>query len=286
MMRTRARLSRLIRPGLLYLLLGTGTIVLLTPLIWAVSTSLKTTDQLALWPPQLIPHPVAWDNYGQVFQLVPLAQYFVNTLIVVACVEVGALLTCSFVAYGFARTTFPGRNALFLLMLSTMMMPFVVRLIPLYVIYRQTHWLNTLLPLTVPPLLGVSAFNIFLLHQSFKGLPQELSDAARIDGCNDFGIYWRIVLPLSKPALAAVAVFAFQAAWDDFLAPLIFLNGSPNLYTLTVGLYSLRGMPHEGLPLTQELMAMAVMMTLPVLLIFAVGQRYFIQGVTLGGIKG
>jgi ABC-type glycerol-3-phosphate transport system permease component len=277
---------RIVGPSLQYLVLIMGAIVLLVPLVWTISTSLKTMDQLALWPPPLLPQPVAWDNYIHVFQAVPLGQYFLNTMIIEVCVEIGALVTCSFVAYGFARTTFPGRDVLFMLVLSTMMMPFVVRLIPLFVIYRQIHWLNTFLPLTVPSLMGVNGFNIFLLRQFFKGLPTELSDAARIDGCSDFGIWWRIVMPLSKPALAAVAIFTFQSAWDDFLGPLVFLGGNPNLFTLTVGLYSFRSMPHEGLPTTQYLMAMAVLMTIPVLAIFAVGQRYFIQGVTLSGLKG
>lgn len=172
-----------------------------------------------------------------------------------------------------------------MLLLSTMMMPYVVRLIPLFVIYTKLGWINTFLPLIIPPLLARNPFYVFLFRQFFRTIPEELADAARIDGCSEFGIWWRIILPLSKPAMAAVAIFAFQSAWDDFLAPLIYMGNRPELRTLAVGLYYFRNMPGQ-LPMVHYLMAMSVLMIIPVLLVFAFGQRYFIRGVAMSGLKG
>ncbi len=268
-----------------YTILIVGSLIALMPMLWAVSTSLKSIDQLAIWPPQWIPNPIAWGNYSDVFNTIPVWKYFMNTMIIVACWVFGAVVTCSFVAYGFARTQFWGRDTLFLVLLSTLMMPYVVRLIPLFVIYKEIGWTNTFLPVTVPQLLGRNAFFIFLLRQFFIGLPMDLSDAARIDGCSHFGIWWRIIMPLSKPVLATVAIFAFQGAWDDFLAPLVYMGGNPELRTLALGLFAFRAAPGQ-VAMTHLLMAMSVMMIIPVLIIFAFGQRYFIQGVTMSGLKG
>jgi len=271
--------------GSQYSILILGSLVSLMPLMWAISTSLKTIDQLSNWPPNLIPDPIAWGNYAEVFTHIPMLQYFGNTMVIVTAWVIGATVTCSFVAYGFARTQFWGRDTLFLILLSTLMMPYVVRLIPLFMIYNELGWINTFLPLTVPMLLGRNAFYIFLLRQFFIGIPEEISDAARIDGCSHFGIWWRIVMPLSKPALATVAVFAFQASWDDFLAPLVYMGGNPDLRTLSLGLFAFRAAPGQ-VAMTHLLMAMSVMMIIPVLIVFAFGQRYFVQGVTMSGLKG
>lgn len=270
---------------LTYIILIVGSIVALIPMFWAVSTSLKTLQEIGDWPPHLFPQTIMWENYAEVFNIVPVGIYFRNTMIIVAAAMFGAVVTCSFVAYGFARTKFPGRNLLFMLLLSTMMMPYIVRLIPLFMIYKNIGWINTFYPITVPALLGRSAFYIFLLRQFMRGIPDDLSDAARIDGCSHFGIWWRIVLPLSKPALATVAVFAFQGAWNNFLAPLVYMGGEPELRPLAVGLYYFRNMPGQ-VSQTHYLMAMSVMMMMPVLVIFAIGQRYFIRGVTMSGLKG
>lgn len=276
---------RLASHGLLHLILLMGSILMLIPLVWTVSTSLKTPQQVAIWPPEWIPNPVMWSNYIDVFRIAPVMLWLRNSLVLVAAEVIGSVITCSFVAYGFARVRFPGRDAIFLLLLSTLMVPYVVRLIPLYVIYNQIGWINTFLPVTVPQLLGRNPFFIFLLRQFFMGIPDELSDAARIDGCSEFGIWWRIVMPLSKPALAAVAIFAFRDSWDNFLAPLVYMAGRPDLRPLAVGLYTLRGGAGQ-LPDTHYLMALSTLMILPMLIIFAAGQRYFIQGVTLSGLKG
>lgn len=276
---------RIASHSILHLLLISGSVVMLIPLVWTVSTSLKTMQQIAVWPPEWIPDPVMWRNYIDVFDAAPVMLWLRNSMVLVVANVAGSVITCSFVAYGFARMRFPGRDALFLLLLSTLMMPYIVRLIPLYVLYNQIGWINTFLPVTVPPLLARNPFFVFLLRQFFMGIPEELSDAARIDGCSEFGIWWRIVMPLSKPALAAVTIFAFQQAWDNFLAPLVYLAGRPDLRPLAVGLYLLRGGAGQ-LPDTHYMMALTTLMILPMLIIFALGQRYFIRGVTLSGLKG
>jgi len=279
--------SRADRVGmaLLYLVLIVGAAAMLVPLLWTISTSLKTLDQINVWPPRWVPNPVAWENYPDALQILPFGRYFLNTMVLVAAAEFGALITCSFVAYGFARTQFPGREALFLLLISTMLMPYIVRLVPLFIFYGEIGWLNTYLPLAVPDLLGRNAFFIYLFRQFFRGIPEELSDAARIDGANDFRIWWSLILPLSKPVLATVAVFAFQNTWDDFLGPLVYMGGNPDLRTLSVGLYSLRNAPGQ-LPMIHYLMAISLLMIVPILVIFGIGQRYLVRGVTLTGIKG
>jgi multiple sugar transport system permease protein len=276
---------RFVSRMLIHLILLLGAVVMIIPLIWTLSTSLKTLQQIAVWPPEWIPNPVMWTNYIEVFNAAPVALWLRNSLVIVFANVIGSVITCSFVAYGFARLEFPGREPLFLLLLSTLMMPYIVRLIPLFVLYNQIGWINTFLPLVVPPLLARNPFFIFLLRQFFMGIPSELSDAARIDGCSEFGIWWRIVMPLSKPALAAVTIFSFQQAWDNFLAPLVYMAGRPDLRPLSVGLYLLRGGAGQ-LPDTHYMMALSTLMILPMLVIFALGQRYFIQGVTLTGLKG
>ena len=270
---------------IVYVVLSAGAVVMIVPLLWTISTSLKTLQQLVIWPPEWIPDPVAWENYVEIFHLQPLVLYFRNSLFIVVANVLGGIITCSFVAYGFARIQFPGRDAIFVLLLSTMMMPYIVRLIPLFIIYHRINWIGTFLPLVVPPLLGRSPFYIFLLRQFLLGIPNELSDAARIDGCNDLGIWLRIIVPLTKPALAAVAIFSFQGAWGNFLAPLIYLGNKPEFRPLAVGLYYFHAATHD-LPETHYLMAMSTLMILPVMMIFALGQQYFIRGVTFSGLKG
>ena len=283
-MTLRSSQIRLLSHSVLHVVLIAGSLLMVIPLLWTLSTSLKSIQQISVWPPEWIPDPVMWSNYVEVFKAVPVLLWLRNSLVIVAANVVGSVVTCSFVAYGFARLRFPGRDALFLLMLSTLMMPYIVRLIPLYVLYNQVGWINTFLPVTVPQLLARNPFFIFLLRQFFMGIPDDLSDAARIDGANEFQIWWRIVMPLSKPALAAVAIFAFRDAWDNFLAPLVYMAGRPDLRPLAVGLYTLRG--GGQLPDTHYLMALSTLMIIPMLLMFALGQRYFIRGVTLTGLKG
>jgi len=270
---------------LIYAVLIFGVAVTLVPLVWTVSTSLKTAEQINSWPPEWIPNPAAWSNYSEALTMLPFGRYFLNTSVLVLAAEFGALVTCSFVAYGFARLDFPGKETFFLILISTMLMPYIVRLIPLFVFYGEIGWLGTYLPIAVPDLLGRNAFLIFLLRQFFRGIPFEISDAARIDGANDFRIWWTMILPMSKPVLATVGIFAFQSTWDDFLGPLLYMGSNPDMRTMAVGLYQFKNAP-GGEILIPYLMAVSVVMMVPVLIIFAVGQRYLVSGVTMGSLKG
>lgn len=277
--------TKITRQAIVYLVLVAGAIVVLFPLFWTVSTSLKLAEQVTMRELKLIPDPIAWSNYIEIFRIAPIPRYVGNTLFIVSFSVLGGLLTCSLVGYAFARIPFPGRSTLFVVLLSTMMLPHVVQIIPLFVIFDRLGWVNTFLPLIVPRMLGHNAFYIFLMCQFFRGIPNDLSDAARIDGASEFGIWWRIVLPISKPVLAAVGIFSFQFAWNDFLSPLIYLGGNQKLWTMALGLNMLQGLEGEDSTLS-FVMVMSVLMILPMLAIFSVGQRYMIEGVTSSGLKG
>ena len=255
------------------------------PLIWTISTSLKTVPQLTGTRIQLIPDPIAWGNYAELIRTRPLFLQLRNTMIVVVSAEFGALVVCSMTAYAFARIPFPGRSAMFTLLLSSMMLPGVVTLIPFFIMFDRLGWINTFLPLVVPRFLGHNAFYIFLLRQFFLGIPRDLSDAARMDGCSEFGIWWRIVMPVSAPVLAAVAVFTFRFAWNWFLHPLVYLGADKKLWTLALGLNSFAH-GELGRSSMHLQMAFSVLMILPMIVIFAIGQKYFVQGIVTSGIKG
>jgi multiple sugar transport system permease protein len=283
--RTRSlKRMRFINHSLLYLILGAGAIMMVFPLLWTISTSLKTVDQLVFTRIELIPDPVAWRNYVEIFRLTALLRNLRNTLTIAICAEFGAVIICSMVAYAFAHIPFPGRDLMFGLLLSSMMLPGVVTLVPFFVIFDRLGWINTFLPLIVPRFLAHNPFYIFLMRQFFRGIPKDLFDAARMDGCSEFGIWWRIVLPISKPVLAAVAIFTFQWVWNDFLHPLVYLGGNRDLWTLALGLNALEGL--EGEPTTHLQMAYSVLMIFPIISIFAVGQQYFVEGITFTGLKG
>lgn len=219
--------------------------------------------------------------YSEALRYIDFWRYLGNTVTIVVLSIIGTLLSCSLVAYGFARLEFPGRDVLFAVLLATMMLPAQVTMVPQFLIFRYLGWYNTLIPLWVPSFLG-SAFFIFMLRQFMKSIPKDLEDAAKIDGCGYLGIYWRIMLPLIKPALAAVAIFTFMGAWNNFMGPLIFLNDE-RLYPLSLGIYQFR-MEHSAE--YSMMMAASTLMMLPVLTVFFFAQRYFIQGVTLTGVKG
>jgi ABC-type glycerol-3-phosphate transport system permease component len=264
-----------------YLLLTTGAIVFLTPFLWMVVTSLKAPAEVMQYPPRWIPDQIQWVNYLDVWKVVPFLLFFKNSIVVTGLCIVGELLTSSMVAFAFARLEFRGREPLFWLVLSTMMLPGQVTMIPVFILFNWLGWVDTLKPLIVPSFLGGGAFYIFLLRQFFTNIPRDLDDAAKIDGCSPFTLYWKIILPLSKPALATVAVFSFVGHWNDFMTPLIYLN-SPENQTIAVGLQSFRGQYGTDLHL---LMAASTLALLPVLAIFASAQRYFIQGITFTGMK-
>jgi ABC-type glycerol-3-phosphate transport system permease component len=210
--------------------------------------------------------------------------YFKNSAIVTTLSTAGAVLSSSLVAYSFARLRWPGRDIWFGVVLATMILPEIVTLIPTYILFSRLHWVNTFLPLVVPPWLGGGAFYIFLLRQFYRGIPMELSEAAHIDGASELRIWWQIVMPLARPALAAVTIFAFNGAWEDYLHPLIYLS-SESKYTLQLGLTTFEG-SGGGVPQWNLMMAASIVVMLPVVIVFFLGQRYFIEGVTLTGLKG
>ena len=273
--------SRRLRLWLITGLLTLVALVFLIPLLWMISSSLKPNYQIFAVPPQWLPRPPRWANYPEALTYVPFGRYARNTAIIAAFTILGHLLSCTVVAYGFARLRAPGQQALFLTVLVTMMLPYPVTMVPLYVLFKQLGWINTFLPLTAPAFLG-SPFYIFLLRQFFMAIPRDFEDAAVIDGANTLQILWRVILPLSLPALATVAIFTFQASWNDFLSPLIYLQ-KPDLYTVTLGLQFFRSTYTTN---WAYLMAASVVTTAPVIVVFFVAQRYFIEGITLTGVKG
>lgn len=263
-------------------LVALGSVIFIIPFLWMLSTSVKSTDLVYLFPPVWIPEQLHWENYGEAWQRLPFLTFYSNTVFIVVCNLIGTLLSSSLVAYSFARLRFRGRNFLFLLVLSTMMLPSQVTLIPTYFIFSKLGWVNSLKPLIIPTYFG-SAFNIFLLRQYFMTISPELDDAAKIDGCNFLGIYWRILLPLAGPALGVVAIFQFTYDWNDFFNPLIYVN-SPKIFPIALGLRMLQG-TLVNVPV-QQVMAMTLVSILPMLLVFLVAQRAFIQGIVISGVKG
>lgn len=274
----RARLISL----LLHIILSIGGLLMLIPFLWMVSTSFKSLDQVFTFPPQWIPHPIVWSNYPKAFTSVPFATWFLNSIKISAAVTLGQLVTCSLAGFTFARMRFPGREALFLVYLATMMIPSHVTIIPIFVTMNRLNLVDTPWSLILPGL--TSAWGTFLFRQYFLSLPSELEDAAKIDGCSFWRIYRQISLPLAKPVLATLGVFTFMGAWNDFLGPLIFLQ-SKGQKTLTVGLLQFRA-EFQGLGQWPVMMAGALLSLLPILIAFVIGQKYFVRGIALSGIKG
>jgi multiple sugar transport system permease protein len=266
---------------LVYFLLCLGAAVFLLPLFWMLSSSLKPEWQVLANPPVWIPNPPRWENYREALTYLPFGRYAVNTLIISAGAIVGHVLSCTIVAYGFARLRAPGKDFWFLLLLSTLMLPYPVTMVPLFALFNALGWIDTFLPLIVPTFFG-NAFYIFLLRQFFLTLPPELEDAAHIDGANTVQVLWHVILPISTPALATVIIFTFQSTWNDFLQPLIYLQDQSR-YTLTLGLNFFRGSFQVK---WSYLMAASLVIVLPVVIVFFLTQRVFIQGITMTGMKG
>jgi len=265
-----------------YLVIWGIALLLLIPFAWMVSSSLKTPAEVFQTPMTWIPEPVQWANYIKAFEAMPVLLYTRNTLIITFLSIVGYLTSGSMVAYAFARMRWPGRDIWFIILLSTMMLPPQVTIIPLFVIFRQLHWINTYYPLVVPAYLTGWPFFIFLMRQFFLTIPDELAEAARVDGAGHLQIYRSIILPLSKPVLATVAIFAFLLHWNDFFGPLIYLTDD-NKFTLALGLMAFASRHQNEWSI---LMAVSLIMLLPTLLVFLFCQRYFIEGITLTGTKG
>ena len=274
--------NKLYRKITVYAALALVSLVLILPFLWIISTSLKGDEDIFTTPPQWIPTDIRWENYSDVFDRMPYLIYFRNSVFVTVMTIVGVVISSSLVAYAFACLRWPGRNALFIFVLATMMLPMQVTMIPMFVLFKEIGWLNTYKPLIVPAFFGGGAFNIFLLRQFFLTIPKELFEAARIDGCSEFRIYWNIVLPLAKPALATVAILTFMFSWNDFLGPLIYLSDQLK-GTLALGLALFVGQHQTEWGM---LMAASVLMMIPMVLIFFFFQRYFIKGFVMSGIKG
>ncbi len=264
-----------------YAALIAGSIVALIPFLWMLTSSFKEPARVFAQPPQWIPSPWLWSNYSKALTVMPFALYTWNTVKITAVCLVGQLLSCSLVAFGFARMRFPGRNVLFILLLATMMLPPQVTMIPIFKIFSTLGWYDTFLPLTVPAFFAAPFF-VFLLRQYFMTIPHEMDEAARIDGAGTHQVFWRVLLPQAKPALATVAIFSFMTHWNDFLGPLIYLS-SPAKRTLALGLYAFQGQYSTD---WNYLMAASTVVMLPLLIVFFIGQRYFIQGVVISGVKG
>lgn len=280
--RGRKRWRRAAVQGLWYAVLSGVALVLALPLLWLVSTSFKTGAQTFLMPPQWIPEPIVWSNYPEAFRAVDFGRYFWNTIYVTLASTAGTLVTASLAAFAFARLRFPLRGPLFGLVLSTIMLPGIVTLIPTFIVFRYLGWIDSFKPLIVPNWLGGGAFYIFLFRQFFMTLPLELDEAARVDGASNFLIYGRILLPLSAPVAATVAIFSFIYNWNDFFTPLIYLQ-SPRNWTMAIGLQSFKDLYSTSWNL---MMAASTVMIAPLLALFFAAQRYFTSGIQMSGIAG
>ncbi|HET7082048.1 MAG TPA: carbohydrate ABC transporter permease [Chloroflexia bacterium] len=274
---------------LAWLFLALLSLLFIVPFLWMVSTSLRDpTESTAT----LFPATWTLRNYPDAFGFGMWGQWAINSVIITAVSVLGSVLSTALVAYSFARLRWPGRDKMFSLVLATMMLPGIVTMIPTFILFSKLpafgfqgseHWTNTFLPLTIPAFAG-NAFYIFLARQFMLGIPMELSEAAKIDGASELRIWWSIILPLTKPALAAIAIFAFQGAWEDFIGPLLYLQSEP-LYTLQIALQQFQSAA-GGAPNWPQLMAASLVIMMPVVVVFVAFQRYFIEGVTLTGMGG
>jgi ABC-type glycerol-3-phosphate transport system permease component len=263
-----------------YLLLGITTLLFILPLYWMIASSLKPEYQVFAQPPVWWPSPPQWQNYVDALTELPFDRYALNTLIIATGAVIGHVFSCTLVAYGFARLRAPGKRVLFIILLATLMLPYPVVMIPQYIIFSELDWVNSFRPLIVPTFLG-NAFFIFLLRQFFLQIPTDLEDAAHMDGANLVQIIWFIIIPISRPAIATVAIFTFQFAWNDFLAPLIYLQDQSH-YTLMLGLSFFRSSFEVN---WAYLMAASLSVAVPVIILFFLTQRAFVAGISLGGVK-
>lgn len=279
-----AKIERFVGRILIYTLLVLGTILIIVPFAWTLSTSLKSDKQVLEFPPSWIPSPPIWYNYVEIFEARPFLLWYRNSLFIAGTSLFGEVLGSAIVAYGFARLRFKGRDVLFFILLSTMMIPFHLLIVPRFVMFKVFGWLNTFRPMIVPAFFG-GAFSIFLLRQYYMTIPLDLDDAAKIDGAGYLQIFWRIILPLAKPALGAAAIFKFMQSWRDFTGPLIYLSSEKN-YTLPLGLYTYQA---DYFPEWNLFMAASVIAMILPIVIFLIAQKYFISGLALvgtGGTKG
>ena len=284
--RTKRRIRQVASRISAYLFTTLLAIVFALPFLWMISLSLQNPVQFTTYPPTWIPKPLTWGNYPHAMTMPrrPFALYFRNSFIYTFGATAGVVISSALVAYGFARLKFKGRDALFVLVLSTMMLPAQVTLIPRYILFQKLGWIDSMRPLIVPAWFG-SAFDIFLLRQFFMTIPRELDEAAILDGCDYFGILWRIIMPLAKPALVTVVAFSIVATWNDFMGPLIFLNSTEKV-TVAVGLSLLSQMAGDsGFTDMGLVMAASVASLAPMIALFLIAQRYFVTGIAMTGLK-
>ncbi|MBI1296282.1 ABC transporter permease subunit [bacterium] len=265
---------------LVHAALLSGVFLMFIPLAWTLSTSLKTPGEVYIFPPTWIPTQIMWSNYAKAVTAIPFWDYLWNTSLITFLSIVGKVISITLVAFSFSRLRWWGRDFVFLIMLSTMMLPPHITLIPQFILFKWLGWIDTFLPLIVPTFFG-GPWLTFLVRQYLMTLPRELDDAARIDGCSSFGVYWRIIMPLAKPAILIVVIFVFNGTWNEFLLPLIFLQSADN-FTLALGLRMFQG---EASTSWNLLMAASLLTMLPVIILFFVSQRYFMQGIVFTGVK-
>jgi multiple sugar transport system permease protein len=274
--------AKLIADILTYVVLAVGACIIMIPLVWMLSTSLKTEAQIFKFPPEWIPDPVMWSNYKKSMMDygLPFGRFFLNSALVTTLSTIGALLSSSIVAFAFSRLAWKGRDILFFLVIITMMIPREVVLVPEFILFRTFGWIDTFLPLIVPAFFG-HPFYIFIMRQYMMGISPEMDQAARIDGCNTWRVYWNIIMPQCVLVLLTVVIFSIQASWNDFIGPLVYLNSTKN-FTVSIGLSMFSGQygTEWGLLMAASLLVMA-----PILLLFAVAQKHFIQGIVITGIK-
>ena len=276
------KLRRNIAKGILYAIMLAVLLVWMFPFYWIIRTSLMDVRQILRYPPVWIPNPVTFKNYTQGLRALPFDRFYVNTLVIVLLCMTGAMFTSTLAAYSFSRLRWPGRDKLFSLILSAMMLPSAVTLVPTFIGWSAVGYVNTIAPLTVPSWFGGGAFFIFLLRQFYRTIPREYDEAAVVDGAGYFQIYWRILLPMIKPALITVALFSFINNWNDFMHPLVYLSDEKK-YTISLGLRSFMGMYNTDYG---YMMAATVISVVPVIVIILFGQRYIVEGVVMTGIKG
>lgn len=269
-----------IKQSTVYVLLFVFSAIFFIPFFWLVTTSFKTDAHISCWPPQILPHPATVVHYYNGLRGIPFARYLINTLVICILSTFGTVISSSLVAYGLSRIRWKGSSTLFLVILATMMIPPQVTMVPLFTIFTKLRWVDTFLPLVVPSFLG-NAFFIFLLRQFFMTIPTTLTEAAALDGCNEFQIYTRVIIPLAKPALATVGLFTFMGSWNDFMGPLIYLFDESK-YTLSLGLQMFLGQYGNYFG---RLMALSTLMILPIIILFFFTQKTFIQGITMTGVK-
>ena len=284
------RARRVTLRTLLYAIAVLAGAAFVMPFVWSLFSSLKPYTEIYVYPPTLFPRQWEWGNYAQAAELQPIMRWMRNSVVITSASLIGVLLSSTLVAYAFAKFRYPGRDLFFTMALATMMLPSAVTLIPQYLLFHKLRWLDTYLPLVIPSFFGGGAFNIFLLRQFFLSLPNELNEAARIDGASSLKILYAIMLPLSKPALATISVIHILRSWNNFMAPLIYLS-TPIKFPIAVGIkyfqrFGMGSVIDAGKPVEQLLLSVAVMMTTPIVILFFLAQQYFVQGVVMTGIKG